>query len=66
METCPKCKRNTVRIQVSLYLDIHPRVYGRLSKKNLRTRDVRVQGAGWPTMVLYCTRVECGHMVRFK
>lgn len=61
MMTCPRCKKSRVRVKVNLFLDIPTRLAHRLSKRNLRDRAVRVEGAGWPTMVWYC---ECGWMLR--
>lgn len=52
---CPKCGRDKVRCQVSLFLEIPGRLMHNLSKQNLRSREVMVLGAGWPTATMYCT-----------
>lgn len=52
---CPKCN-GALRIKVSLFLDIPWRYYHRLSKKAVRDADVRIEGAGWPHNMFYCTR----------
>lgn len=58
---CPRCNCLSLRCKVELFLDIDMRVYRRLSKKTLRTKFVRVEGANWPTASFYCTRTECGY-----
>lgn len=55
---CPKCRRAKVRCQVSLFLEIPGELMNRLSKQNLRRRDVFVLGAGWPCKILFCS--GCG------
>lgn len=59
---CPKCKRNTLRCKVSLFLDIDMAAYHRLSKKMVATRHVRFEGADWPNELLYCERDGCGYL----
>lgn len=61
---CPKCGGD-VRVAVNLYLDIPGRLRHHLSKKNLRSKDVQVMGAGWPTMLVYCVK-QCGYSEKFK
>ncbi len=56
---CKKCrKKGTLRLMVSLFLDIPLELYARLSKKNLRRKDVKLDGAGWDSSRLYCA--SCG------
>lgn len=57
---CASCRRK-LRVKVSLYLDIPADLAHRLSKTALRRSDVRIEGAGWPTMTLYCANEECRH-----
>lgn len=57
---CPKCKKQTLRIKVELFLDIHPRFIHRLNKGALRSSDIKIDGANWPTMLGYCTNLKCG------
>lgn len=55
---CPKCKKNTVRVGVSLFLDIPYQFYACLSK-NLRDAKTKLAGAGWDRAYFYCARA-CG------
>lgn len=59
LSICPKCGKNTVRCKVSLFLDIDMKAFHRLSKKTLRTKLVRVEGADWPRMAFYCSSSKC-------
>jgi hypothetical protein len=52
-----KCKHD-FRVKVELFLDIPLSMRNRLNKGNLRKRDVRVEGANWPTAYTYCAK--CG------
>lgn len=49
-------------MKVNLFLDIPLSLYAGLSKRALRQKDVNVDGAGWPTSLIYCTK--CGWMER--
>jgi len=63
-DLCPRCKKGSIRVKVNLYLDIPLSLMNRLSKRNLRSRDVKVEGANWPEELLYCTNHKCGMMKR--
>lgn len=65
MTICPKCGHQTVRLQVSLYVDIPGKLMHRLTKR-ARSREVRIDGAGWPTAQHYCTRASCAWTMRAK
>ena len=52
---CETCG-TPMRFKVSLYLDCSAHVFHRLSKKNLRTSLVTVEGADWPRSHWYCPR----------
>jgi hypothetical protein len=58
MIRCTKCDSANVRIQVDLCLNIPARLLHRLSKQNLRSKDVRIEGANWPKMTMLCE--DCG------
>ena len=49
-----------LRIMVNLFLNIPFELESRLSKKNIRRKDVKIEGAGWPESKLYCTK--CGFL----
>ena len=49
-------------MKVNLFLDIPTTLERRLSKGALRTRDVRVEGAGWDRALYYCN--ACGWNLR--
>ena len=51
-----------LRMKVNLFLDIPTTLERRLSKGALRTRDVRVEGAGWDRALYYCN--ACGWNLR--
>lgn len=53
-----KCKQcgARCRFKVALLLDCDARVFRRLSKANLRTSLVSVDGADWPAVYWYCPR----------
>lgn len=53
---CPRCKRKTLRVQVSVFLDIPASLSHALTKGSLRSKDVKIDGADWPRCVWYCTR----------
>lgn len=58
-----KCAhRGTLRLKVSMFLDIPAIMNHGLSKTALRSKDVRSDGVDWPNSLLYCTR--CGWMER--
>jgi hypothetical protein len=57
---CQRCNKRTVRIGVSLFLDIPPKFYAELSKKNVISRETKFMGAGWDRAYFYCTRPSCG------
>lgn len=63
---CPHCKKGEVRVKVELFLDIPFSLAHRLSKENLRLKDVKVEGANWPKEMLYCTHPGCGMIKRGK
>lgn len=51
---------------VDLFLDIPSRLEHRLAKCRLRSRDVRVLGAGWPSSILYCPNDACSWMLSLR
>jgi hypothetical protein len=57
---CQRCNRATVRVGVSLFLDIPAEMYARLSKKNLVSAQVQLKGAGWDRAYFYCEYLNCG------
>lgn len=57
---CQRCSQRTVRIGVSLFLDIPTKFYAELSKKNVASRETKFKGAGWDRAYFYCTRPSCG------
>lgn len=60
---CPKCKKARVRQHVSVYVECDAECKN-LSKKGIRSTDVKVIGAGWPQAMLFCPR--CGWALRLK
>lgn len=58
----PKKCAHKWRIKVNLFLDIPGALAHRLSKGRLRLKDVVVEGAGWPTALMYCEK--CGEQIR--
>lgn len=50
------------RIKVELFLDIDEKFFHRLNKKNLRSKNIRIEGADWPDCYAYCTK--CGKNYR--
>ena len=65
-DLCPHCKKGEIRIKVELFLDIPFRLAHQLSKKNLRSKDVKIEGANWPKEMLYCTHPGCGMITKGK
>jgi len=57
------CK-HVPRIKVELFLDIPANLFKRLSKKNLRSKSVQIDGARWPECYLYCAR--CGSPLTYE
>lgn len=57
---CQRCGSSKVRMGVNLFLDAPTRFYARLSKSNLRAKDVQVMGAGWDRAYFYCSLPKCG------
>jgi hypothetical protein len=55
----PVCKHDW-RLKVNLFLDIPLSLESRLNKRALKSARVRVEGAGWPSALLYCAM--CGRM----
>ena len=56
MIACPRCKK-PLRKHVSVYVDAPADCFS-LNKKGIRSKDVRIQGVGWPTERMYCPK--CG------
>ncbi len=54
MKRCP----HEWRVKVELFLDIPLNLRHQLSKKNLRSKLVQVDGANWPKATAYCAK--CG------
>lgn len=42
------------RVKVELFLDIPLELAHHLSKQRLRRADVKIDGANWPQMMVYC------------
>jgi hypothetical protein len=55
--TCTKGSHN-MRVKVDVFLDIPAHLVHNLSKGSLRSKDVKIDGAGWDRMLVYCTK--CG------
>ncbi len=60
---CPKCKAPGLRQQVSVFIECDADRTN-LSKRGIRSADVKVMGAGWPQAVLFCAK--CPYMLRLK
>lgn len=61
MRRCPRCRKQSLRIKVELFLDIDVKWSHRLTKKTLRDSGVQLDGAGWPEATRYCSK-GCGWM----
>lgn len=59
---CPKCKHK-LRQQLSVFVECDA-ARTDLSKRALRSADVKVLGAGWPQATIYCD--GCGYFLRLK
>ncbi len=53
-----KCE-HVFRIKVELFLDIPLSMEHRLSKKNIASKEVKVDGANWPKQMIYCEKCGC-------
>ncbi len=51
------CKHE-FRVKVDLFLDIPLALQHRITKQRLRSKYVRIDGAGWPQSIVYCRK--CG------
>lgn len=60
MKICPKCHKNSIEIQVDLFLTIPGEMENLLSKKAIRDKRVIIQGANWPKANYLCTNQKCG------
>lgn len=58
--TCPRCKKQELRQQVSVYVDA-PADCHDLSKKGIRSKRVKILGVGWDLGKIYCQ--SCGYIV---
>lgn len=58
---CPRCRRNTLRVMVDLFIDIPASMQHNVSKTKLRSRAVRVDGARWECATTYCGHPSCGY-----
>lgn len=54
---CTRCKKARLRQQVPVFVDCDFECRS-LSKKGIRSADVKILGAGWPQARMYCPR--CG------
>jgi hypothetical protein len=59
---CPKCKSKNVVFWVDLFIEAPMKFYSLLSKKNLRSKEVKIMGANWPKERFYCN--NCGWTIR--
>lgn len=60
---CPRCKKAQLRQHVNVFVECS--VSNRnLNKKGIRSPDVKIMGAGWPTAMWFCPRAMCGYMLR--
>jgi len=62
---CPKCKKAKLRQQVSVYVECDADNRN-LSKKGIRSKDVRILGAGWPHASLLCQKCGWFHRLDSK
>lgn len=60
---CPRCKKVRLRQQVSVFVECDLENHS-LNKKGMRSKDVKILGAGWPTASVYCPK--CGFYERRK
>lgn len=60
---CPKCKHGHLRQQVSIYADLPAGCFN-LSKKGIRSGEVKILGVGWDMGCVYCH--ECGYFLRLS
>jgi hypothetical protein len=66
---CPKCRKSRrknpgeLRQHVNVFVECS--VGNRsLNKNGIRSKDVKILGAGWDTAVWFCTNNNCGNIVR--
>jgi len=60
IKRCKKNKSHVWRVKVNLFVDIPLRLVHRMAKTRIRSKDVQVDGADWPQMLVYCA--TCGVM----
>lgn len=53
------CAHIGLRVKVNLFLDIPSEHVRCLNKKVIRSKQVKIDGAGWDTMLVYCPK--CGY-----
>lgn len=58
---CPKCGSDT-RMMVQVVISAPGELNHRLSKKNLRHKDVYLQGVRWETADFICQNPDCRHV----
>lgn len=60
---CPKCKKGQLRQHVNVFVEC---AVGNtsLNKKGLRSKDVKIWGAGWDRATWFCPRSGCGYISR--
>lgn len=58
---CDKCKRGWMRQQLSVFVDA-PLDCRSLSKQSIRSKHIRILGAGWDRATIYCD-AGCGNVL---
>lgn len=58
---CPRCKKPTLRIMGQAVVNAPASMLHQFSKKNLRSKDVWLQGVLWETFSKFCEDATCGY-----
>lgn len=63
LDKCPRCGKRTARQRLNVFIEADLSCRN-LSKRGIRSRRVKIMGAGWDRATWYCANSRCGWMVR--
>jgi hypothetical protein len=58
---CQKCGSQDILVIVTAFLEIPIKMYGNLTKENIKKKDVQIRGADWGKASFLCK--DCGYMI---
>jgi hypothetical protein len=57
---CPMCNQDNVEMMVDVTMIIPSHMESRLSKTNIKSKDVQIYAVNWPRATYLCKTMDCG------